>query len=248
MPLTAVYSKTLIKRKRRMMGNKTLKGEKKGQWTQIESYGDSKLKSICAWASRFIASWPAEVEFFILSRENRRVQIWNWAALGSFKLENVQPVCHMRHRRVLAVFFFLLEGVCPARRSWGLQPEQLMREAGRLAARWLESWTRRFKCIIWTLACWGFFCWKGNHFTATCTCVRVWLGHHYKNEICWGSEVKNQSRKLTKTCENALLAWTGWLGLLVFMEPWMNYFAVTLKGRAADWAADIVLKWLTECP
>ena len=32
-----------------------------------------------------------------------------------------------------------------------------MREAGRLAARWLESWTRRFKCIIWTLACWGFF-------------------------------------------------------------------------------------------
>ena len=155
MPLTAVYSKTLIKRKRRMMGNKTLKGGKKGQWTQIESYGDSKLKSICAWASRFIASWPAEVEFFILSRENRRVQIWNWATLGSFKLENVQPVCHMRHHRALAVVFFLLEGVCPARRSWGLQPEQLMREAGRLAARWLESWTRRFKCIIWTLACWG---------------------------------------------------------------------------------------------
>lgn len=70
----------------------------------MESYGDSKLKSICACASRFMVSnsWTAGVEFFYsIQREQE-----GSSELSSFKLENVQPVCHMRHRRVLAVVFF----------------------------------------------------------------------------------------------------------------------------------------------
>lgn len=75
----------------------------------MESYGDSKLKSICARASRFMVSnsWTAGVEFFLFYPERTG---GFGLELSSFKLENVQPVCHMRHRRVLAVFFFSSRG------------------------------------------------------------------------------------------------------------------------------------------
>ncbi|KAK5928286.1 hypothetical protein CgunFtcFv8_013361 [Champsocephalus gunnari] len=55
----------------------------------------------------------------------------------------------------------------------GSQPESLMREAERLAARWLESWAQ---CTAWmqplgiTSSLWAV--------RATCTCVGVWLGHY----------------------------------------------------------------------
>lgn len=84
-------------------------------------------------------SWTAGVEFFLFYPERTG---GFGLELSSLKLENVQPVCHMRHRRVLAVVFFSSRGSLSCTSE---QPEQLMREAGRLAARWLESWTRRLK-------------------------------------------------------------------------------------------------------
>lgn len=136
MLLNTVYSKALIGRKQRKTDDRYSRG-KRLMDTNSTKIVTANLKAFMPLHrnSFFLISFleSSGWVFYSIQREQESSD-WYCASLAFFKLENVQPFCHMHYDRALAM---VLEGICPAR--WLRVAARIANEGNRKTG-WKIGW------------------------------------------------------------------------------------------------------------